>query len=149
MTSQFPLEALEQSLGNLTGLNKWVAKKILKGGFIEKIKKTLNSDNANEISNVIKKLVDTAAQQAAIAVAAKISFVLTIIAGLFALLAVIVTLVLGGNIIIPIAAFAVLIVMIWFVTGSISRTIARRVSGVVFKTIEGKISQFAANVVDK
>jgi len=143
--SPFQLETLEQLFGNLTGLNKWVAQKILHSGFIEEIKKTLNRTERNEINNALKKLVEMAIQQTTNALGRKVAFILTIIAGVFTFLVVIVTLVAGGNVVIPIMVSIILIAIIWFVMGKMSKLIATRVSGMVFEAIEGKITQFIVN----
>jgi len=143
--NQFQLETLEQLFGNFTGPSKWVARKILKRGFVERIRTTLNNTDRNDINNVLMRLVDTAVQQATNVIRWKVALILTIITGVFSLLAVIVTLVIGGSIIIPIVTSVILIVTIWFASGIVSRLIARTVSGMVFKVIEGRLMQLTVD----
>ena len=142
-SSQFQLETLEQLFGNLTGLNKWVAQKILNSGFVEGVKKTLNRTDRNEISNALKKLTDMTVQQAAKALGRKVATILTIIVIVFASLAAIVMLAIGGSIVIPIVAFVILVGIIWFVTGQMSKLIASKASGMIFKAIEGRLIQLS------
>jgi len=142
-SSQFQLETLEQLFGNLTGLNKWVAQKILNSGFVEGVKKTLNRTDRNEISNALKKLTDMTVQQAAKALGRKVATILTIIVSVFASLAAIVMLAIGGSIVIPIVAFVILVGIIWFVTGQMSKLIASKASGMIFKAIEGRLIQLS------
>jgi hypothetical protein len=95
--------------------------------------KTLESriigiENAN---NALEKLVDSAVQKTANGIRLKISIIITVIASIFAVLAIIATHAIGGNIMIPIAIFAILI--------------ANKVSGIIFKEVEEKISKFATS----
>ena len=140
ISSQFQLE---QMFDNLTGLNKWVAQKILNSGFVEEMKKTLNRSDRNEISNALKKLTDMAVQQAAKSLGWKVAFILTVLTGAFTLLAIIVMLAIGGSIIIPIVASVILVAIIWFVIGQMSKLIASRISGMIFKAIEGRLMQLS------
>jgi Flp pilus assembly protein TadB len=135
-------QTLNELTGNLTGLTKLVATKVLNSGFTEQVKKVLDNSSVENASNALKKLIETAVQKVANGIRLKVAMILTVIVGIFAVFAIIAMLAAGGNIIIPIVVFAVIIAIIWFVTGTISKLIARRISGIIFNAIEGKISQF-------
>jgi hypothetical protein len=140
-TNQSQLETLKQLSGNLTGLNKWVAQRVLSSDFIEKIKKVAKGTGTGEINSAVRNLIDTAVLQAANVVLRKFALILIGIVGVFTLLVAIVMFFAGGNILIPIIAFVVLFAITWFVTGLIAKLIARGVSGAVFKVVEGSIAK--------
>jgi hypothetical protein len=139
VTSQLQLKALEKQIGDLKGLKGWVAKKILSSGFIEKIRKVLSGNTAN-IKDALKTSVNVAVQQAASAVAWKLTLILSIIAGIFILPVAVIMLTTGGNIVIPIVVFIILVVIICFVIHNTFKMIARRISKTIFNAIESKIS---------
>jgi hypothetical protein len=131
-------ETFNELIGNLNGFAKPIAKKILNNGFAEEVKKIFNKHGVENANDALKGLVDAAVQKAANGIRLKITMILIIIASIFAVLAIIAMLAASGNIAIPIAISVVLIAMIWFATGAISKLIVHRVSGIIFKAIEGK-----------
>ncbi|MDR0516985.1 MAG: hypothetical protein LBH25_08075 [Fibromonadaceae bacterium] len=138
-------ETFNELLGGLTGFAKPVAKKILNSDFAEEVKKILNNCSIENASDALKKLVDIAVQKAANGIRFKIAMILTVIAGIFAVLTTIATLAASGNIAIPIAVSVVLIAMIWLITGIVSKLISRRISGIIFKVVASKIKNFQKN----
>jgi hypothetical protein len=138
-------ETFNELIGNLSGFAKPVAKRILNSSFAEEVKKTLNKHGVENANDALKGLVDAAVQKAANGIRFKIAMILTVIASIFAILTIIATLAASGNITIPITISVVLIAMIWFATGVISKLIARKVSGIILKAIESKIKNFQKN----
>ena len=134
------LETLNTMLNSQTGLTKTVVKKILNRDFVEALNKIMNSDSAENKNDGIKKLIDIAVQKVTGGIRRKIAVIFTVIFGIIGVIASIVTSVLGGNIIIPLVIFAVIIAIIWIVTGSIFKTFAHKISGIIFKAVESKIS---------
>jgi len=137
-------KAFNELTVNLTGLTKLLAIKILNSDFAEEVKRILNSYGVEKANDALKKLVEATVQKAANGIRWKITIISTIIVGIFAMLAIIVLLAAGGNIAIPIVIAIILIAIIWFATGAITKLIAHRVASIILKEIESKITQFAA-----
>jgi len=140
-TARFQPETLNELTGGFTGLPKRVAEKILNKDFFEEIKKTLNSYGGKAASDALKKMVKTAAQKTANIIGTKIAVTLTVIVIILAMLTAIVVHLAGGNIMIPIIVSLISIVIIWTITGLVFKLIARKVSDMIFKAIDGKIAQ--------
>jgi uncharacterized membrane protein len=130
--SQLQLGAFSELIGNLTGPTKLIANKILNSSFAEDVKKILNNCGIENASDALKKLIDVAVQQSADKIRLNIAIVSIIILSIVDILAIIGVHYIDGNIMIPIAVFAVLAVIIWSVTGKISKMISKNVTG--FKT---------------
>ncbi|MDR0516830.1 MAG: hypothetical protein LBH25_07270 [Fibromonadaceae bacterium] len=139
-------QTFNELFGSLTGPSKWIATKILKNDFADKVKRILNNSSVEKASEALKKLIETATQKTASVIRLKIAMVLTIIIGILTVLAIIGASTVGGNIMLPIVVSVILIAIIWFVTGIISKFIVRKISGIIFKVIEGKITQFIAQI---
>jgi len=93
---------------------------------------------AAKIANTIGGGVVTGAVQSiASEIARTISLSLTAIAGVFAVAAIIVTLIAGGNVIVPIVISVIVLGIIWVAINALAKIIAVRVS----KTIIDKISK--------
>lgn len=133
--SKVLLGSFEQAIGSLTGPSKLVARKILKGNFVEEMNRILSSSGTDRAS-AVKRLVDMATQKAASKIRRQIAVPPTIIAVFFALLA----LAISGNIVVPIVVAAILIAIIWLVTGQITKAIAHKASATIFKVIERSIT---------
>jgi len=136
-------KAFNELTVNLTGLTKLLAIKILNSDFIEKVKRILNNYGVENANDALKTLAETAVQKAANGIRWKIAIISTIIVGIFTMLAIIVLLAAGGNIVIPIVIALILIAIIWFATGAITKLIARKVASIILKEIKSKITQFA------
>jgi Flp pilus assembly protein TadB len=134
------LETFNTLLNSQTGLTKTVAKKILNRDFVEALNKIMNSSGAEDKNDGIKKLIEIAVRKVTDGIRRKIAVTFTIILSLFAVIAAVITLVLNGNIIIPLVIFAVIIALIWIVTGNIFKHFAQKMSAAIFKAVESKIS---------
>ena len=104
-------------LNSLTGMNKWVASKIINNDFSTKVSQILASQAASAARDAIKNLLETTAQKAAYAVLLKIIIIPIILVCALAIPIIIVTLTAGGNVVIPIAVTLVLIVLIRLLPG--------------------------------
>jgi hypothetical protein len=135
------LETFNTLLDSQTGLTKTVAKKILNRDFVDALNKIMNSGGAEDKNDGLKKLIDIAALKTTDSIRRKIAVTFTIILSLLAVIVTIVTLVLKGNIIIPLVIFAVIIAIIWIVTGNIFKLFAQKMSVTIFKAVESKISE--------
>jgi ABC-type multidrug transport system fused ATPase/permease subunit len=144
-TSRLQPETFNEMFGNLTGLTKKIAIKIFNTELADNVKKNLNNYGVKNSSDALKKLIEMAVQKSVKGIRTKIAVILTIIIGIIALIAIIVTLAASGNIIIPIVIFAILILITWLITEKIFKQIAYKISGKIFKTIEGKMTQFVDN----
>jgi hypothetical protein len=133
------LETFNTLLNSKNWLTKTAAKKILNRDFVEALNKIMNSSGAEDKNDGLKKLIDIAVRKVTDGIRRKIAVTFTIILSLFAVIATIVTLVLNGNIIIPLVIFAVIIAIIWIVTGNIFKHFAQKMSATIFKTVESKI----------
>ncbi|MDR2584094.1 MAG: hypothetical protein LBC75_11485 [Fibromonadaceae bacterium] len=137
-------ETFNELMVNLTGLTKLLAIKILNNDFAEEVKRILNNYGVENANDALKKLVETAVQKVANGIRWKIAIISNIIVGIFAILAIIVLLAASGNIVIPIVIAIILIAIIWFATGAVTKLIVRRVASIILKEIKSKITQFAA-----
>lgn len=140
IVTQFQLNGF---INNLSGLTKIATKKILNSGFADEMRKTLNNFGAENANNAVKTLIKTSANKTINGITRKFTIVLVTIISIIAVIAIIITLIAGGNIVVPIAILAALIVIIWIVTKLVTNGIAQKVSDVIFKAIEGKINQFS------
>jgi hypothetical protein len=129
---------LNELTGNLKGLTKRFAIKVLNSDFIEEVKKILVSYGIEAAKVALKKYIQIATQQTTNVICRKFAIILSIITIIFTLFAIILISAIGGNIIIPIVVLVILIVMIWSATSITSKLIARKISGIIFKAIEGK-----------
>jgi len=129
-------------VGGLKGLTGWVAKKVLKSGIIEKVKELLNSRGAKYVGDALTKLVERTVSESVNAVGLKVKIILTVILGVVAVLATVLTYFLGGNAIIAIIASLAVIVIVWLVVRMIFNSIARKISALILKVIGSQISRF-------
>lgn len=128
---------LDDLPGNLTGLSKIVAKKVLNNSFSEEVKNSIISFGVENASKTVKKLIKSAAGNAVSGILKNFAMALTVITCIISVIVIIVTLISGGNIVIPITILAVLVVLIWICTILITNKIAHKVSEIIFKAIEG------------
>jgi len=143
---QIQLETLGKFTDNLTGFSKIIAKKILNSDFLEKAKNSLAGSDITAAKTTLKLVVDKATQNAANAVRLKIMVILTVIVGILAILAAIVVKAAGGSVAIPIVVAVILVLIIRFISIMITKSIANKVSGIIFKSIEGEITKLTAKV---
>lgn len=134
---------LKEQLENLSGMTKMVAKKILNNDFINEAKKSINSNDVEYTRKTIKILLYTTTQKVMNKIGQKIAVILTIISGIPFIIAILIILAAGGNIIIPIVSLITLIILIWVVAYQICKQISRKSSEIIFKAIEEKIIQLA------
>jgi|GEM_PF-2539506 len=124
---------LVKAIGTLTGISKIVARKVLKSSSIE------DASNTEIASNAFKELIIIATQKAANGIKNKIALILTIVTGIISAIAIIITLIAGGKYIIPIIVLVILVLLIWIISGIISKRVANNISGLILNAIESKM----------
>jgi membrane glycosyltransferase len=130
------LENFNPLFDSLTGLTKIIAKRILGRDFVEAINKIQINDGAVDANDAVKDMIKIAARKVTNAIRRKIAVIFTIITGIIGIIITLVTLAANGNVIIPIVIFAVIIVIIWVVTGKIFNAIAQKVSDKILSSIK-------------
>jgi hypothetical protein len=130
------LEKFSPLLNNLTGLTKVVAKRILNGDFVEALDKIMSSSGTEDKVNASKDLIRIAVRKVTDAIKRKIAVIITVITGVLGIIITLVTLAAGGNVIIPLAIFAVIIVLTWIITGNVFNGIANKITDKLFASVK-------------
>jgi uncharacterized membrane protein YjfL (UPF0719 family) len=91
-----------------------------------------------DANDAVKDLIKIAARKVTNAMRRKIAVIFTIITGILGIIITLETLAANGNVIIPIVIFAVIIVIIWVVTGKIFNAIAQKVSEKILSSVKGE-----------
>jgi Flp pilus assembly protein TadB len=133
------LETFDALLNKQTGLVKTVTKKIINSDFVEALNKILINTGVGDINDAVKKLIDKAVREVTNSVRRKIATIFTIIFCILGTIITLVTLAAGGNVIIPLVIFAIIIVIIWLVTGNIFKRIANKITDKIFTTVKQSI----------
>jgi hypothetical protein len=134
------LETFTPVLNNLRGPAKFAAKRILSPDLVEAVNAIPVEDGTVDTNEALKSLIGLAAKKATGGIRRKVAGIFTVIFGIIAIITTPITFFLDGNIIIPLSVFAVIIAIIWVVTGIIFSRIANRISGIIFKAIESKMT---------
>jgi Flp pilus assembly protein TadB len=132
------LETFTPLFGKLRGPTKWIAKRIIGPDLVDAINAIPNKDGVVNSNDAIKNLIGLAARKVTSGIGRKIAVAFTVVLGIIGIIATTVTHLADGNFIIPTVIFAILIIIPWFVTTSISKRSARKISEMIFKAIEDK-----------
>jgi Flp pilus assembly protein TadB len=130
------LETFDALFNKQTGLTKTITKKIINNDFVEALNKILISTGVGDINDAVKKLIEKAVREVTNSVRRKIATIFTIIFGILGIIITLVTLAAGGNVIIPLVIFAIIIVVIWLVTGNIFKRIANKITDKIFTSVK-------------
>ena len=134
-----------ESEGNLSKFSKSVTEKVLNSAFFEDSKKVLSKFGIKDSSDVVKKVISSATQKIVNPFKNKIALIISLITIVILLIPIIITLIAGGKFIIPIIILVSLILLIWIIAGIISSRIVKNITELIFKQVEGNISQLSEN----
>jgi hypothetical protein len=140
--NQGKIETFDKMLDSLSGFSKTVAKKILNNDFINKVDKDMNGLGDEAMRHALKKLINSAVKESVNSIIRKIAVILTVIISFLSIITTIVTHIIGGNITIPIVFLLSLVALNWVITSIISKSLAGKISGLIFNAVEEKITQF-------
>jgi len=140
--NQVLLNKVNEAIGGLKGLPGKVVRKILNNDFLVKVIKIADK-------HLLKKYINSAAQNAVFQITGKIGLILSIILLVIMLIPFIITLAAGGKIIIPVIVFAVIAALIWLVICIITGKITNGISGLIYSKINEMIVKTRENVEEK
>ncbi|MCL1922597.1 MAG: hypothetical protein FWG15_01785 [Propionibacteriaceae bacterium] len=138
-------DGIDENLGNLPnqlrGLPKMIVTRALNSGMADQVKKALSLGGINNASDALHKVIQAGIDKGTRGVRIKISTVLTMIVAALGVIAVLITMLAKGNLWIPVIVVVLLVMLIWWGTGSIFQATGRKVSSIVVKTIETRMAK--------
>jgi hypothetical protein len=134
------LESFTPLFGKLRGPTKWIAKKILNPDLVDALNASPNRDGVVNSNDALKNLIALAARKVTDGIGAKIALIFTIVLGVIGVITTTVTFFTGTHIIITIVIFVIILILPWIVSYKISKLTARKISGILFKAIESKMT---------
>jgi hypothetical protein len=134
------IESFTPLFGRLRGPTKWVAKRILNPDLVDALNAIPNKDGVVDSNEALKNLIALATRKVTNGIAAKIALIFTIVLGVIGVITTTVTFFTGTHIIITIVIFAIILMCVWIVSYKISKLTARKISGIIFKAIESKMT---------
>ena len=129
-------DKLNEAIGGLKGLSGKIIRNILNNNFLVKVIKIADK-------HILRKYINSTAQNAVFQITGKIGLILTIILLIIMLIPFFITLAAGGKILIPVIIFAVFAALIWLIICIITGKITNGISDLIYNNISDMTAKIA------